>query len=745
MKCRYENEIYSNADNGYCVYQYVTEEWVPEGARNQFHKRKETVFAAVGYYLPDGKLLEYDLMGNWVKGKHGLQLFVEFYEEVIPDTEEGICQYLSSGTIKGIGPKTAEAIVDKFGSKTFDVFDKEPEKLRLVRGITDKKLSVILESYQAEHSRRELAMFLAPFKLGSRKIAKIQETYGERALEVVKEETYSLCELKGFSFPEVDQIARANQGEPDDPLRIRGCLWYVMELGMKAGNLYEEKETFIRKAYAYLNEGFHEKVVNRQQICAAANQLAVKKELIVDGKAVYKKAVYEQEKETAEALAKLLIRKPDETDIRPLIQEAEEELGIWLSKCQREAVVMAFRYRFSIITGGPGTGKTTVEKVILYVHEQLHDGTVLLMAPTGKASRRMAESTGCEDAGTMHSMLGLQNDDDSYELMMEPLECELLISDEFSMVDMRLGHNFFCRIDEATRLILVGDVNQLPSVGPGNVFRELIESGIIPTTVLNVVFRQGENSQIAYNADLMQKNRTDFQEGTDFFMVPANTEAEARTLIRKIYAEEVKQNGVENVQILTPMRKGQGVSVNGMNEELHEMMNPAVRGRLEMKAAGRTFRAGDKVIQIRNKDGISNGDTGFINAVYLDGDGMEVAQIAFGSRTVEYDREQLEMVEHAYIQTVHKSQGSEYPVVILPWLSVFGNMLRRNILYTAITRAKVKLIIIGQKWAVERAVHNTESDKRNTRLGERLVRKYYELLDEQKPEEAVYEQMAINF
>lgn len=588
-------------------------------------------------------------------------------------------------------------------------------------------------------------MFLAPFKLGSRKIAKIQETYGERALEVVKEETYSLCELKGFSFPEVDQIARANQGEPGDPLRIRGCLWYVMELGMKAGNLYEEKETFIRKAYAYLNEGFPKKVVNRQQICAAANQLAVKKELIVDGKAVYKKAVYEQEKETAEALAKLLIRKPDETDIRPLIQEAEEELGIRLSKCQREAVVMAFRYRFSIITGGPGTGKTTVEKVILYVHEQLHDGTVLLMAPTGKASRRMAESTGCEDAGTMHSMLGLQNDDDSYELMMEPLECELLISDEFSMVDMRLGHNFFCRIDEATRLILVGDVNQLPSVGPGNVFRELIESGIIPTTVLNVVFRQGENSQIAYNADLMQKNRTDFQEGTDFFMVPANTEAEARTLIRKIYAEEVKQNGVENVQILTPMRKGQGVSVNGMNEELHEMMNPAVRGRLEMKAAGRTFRAGDKVIQIRNKDGISNGDTGFINAVYLDGDGVEVAQIAFGSRTVEYDREQLEMVEHAYIQTVHKSQGSEYPVVILPWLSVFGNMLRRNILYTAITRAKVKLIIIGQKWAVERAVHNTESDKRNTRLGERLVRKYYELLDEQKPEEAVYEQMAINF
>lgn len=745
MRCRYEKEIYSNSDDGYSVYLYVTDERVPEGAKNQNHKGKETAFTAVGYYLPEGKLLEYDLKGNWVKGKYGLQLSVDFYEEVIPDTEEGICQYLSSGTIKGIGPKTAEAIVDRFGSRTFEVFDKEPEKLRTIRGITEKKLSVILESYQEEHSRRELAMFLAPYQLGARKIARIQEAYGERALEVAREETYTLCELKGFTFPEVDQIARANQGEPDDPLRIRGCLWYVMELGMRAGNLYLEKEAFIRNSYAYLNEGFPGEAVNRKQICVVANQMAADEELIVDGAAVYTKTAYEQEEETAEALARLLIREPDETDIRPLIQEAEEELGIRLSECQREAVIMAFRYRLSIITGGPGTGKTTVEKIILYVHERLDDGTVLLMAPTGKASRRMAESTGCEEAGTMHSMLGLQNDEDSYELMSEPLECGLLISDEFSMVDMRLGHNFFCRVDEDTRLILVGDVNQLPSVGPGNVFRELIESGIIPITVLNVVFRQGENSQIAYNADLMQKNQTDFQEGTDFFMVPANTEAEARALIRKIYADEVKQNGVENVQILTPMRKGQGVSVNGMNEELHEMMNPAVCGRLEMKAAGRTFRADDKVIQIRNKDGISNGDTGFINAVYLDSDGVEVAQIAFGSRVVEYDKEQLDMVEHAYIQTIHKSQGSEYPVVILPWLSAFRRMLRRNILYTAVTRAKVKLIIIGQKWAVERAVYNTESDKRNTRLGERLVRKYYGLLEEQKPEEMVYEQMAINF
>ena len=310
---------------------------------------------------------------------------------------------------------------------------------------------------------------------------------------------------------------------------------------------------------------------------------------------------------------------------------------------------------------------------------------------------------------------------------------------------MKLGNTFFGRIDRDTRVVLVGDVKQLPSVGPGNVFRELIESGIIPLTVLDVVFRQDKNSRIVQNADLMQKNQTEFAYGEDFVWLPVETELEAKNLIRKVYADEVKQNGVENVQILTPRRKGDGVSVNGMNEELHEMMNPARKGQLEMKAAGHTFRAGDKIIQNKNKDGISNGDSGFIKAVYLDSDGVKKTEIAFGSRIVEYDEEQMEMVEHAYIQTVHKSQGSEYPVVILPWLMVFRLMLKRNILYTAITRAKVKLIIIGQKRAIEKAVHNTKNERRLTRLGERLTRRYYELLEERKLEESVYEQMEINF
>ncbi|MFQ8695474.1 MAG: ATP-dependent RecD-like DNA helicase [Alitiscatomonas sp.] len=743
MKCRYDKEIFSNPETGYRVYQYLTREPIPSGAKSRYYKGPDSAFSAFGYHLPD-KEMEVDLTGDWVKGKYGLQFAVEYYEEVIPETAEGIHQYLSSGIIKGIGPRTADAIVDRFGGRTFEVFDKEPERLLSIRGISEKKLSVILASYQETNSRRELTMLLAPFQLGTRKIAAIQEAYGDRSLQVIRESTYDLCSLKGFTFAEVDKIARANHIGPDDPERIRRCLDYVMALNMKAGNLFLEKEAFIRRAYRTLNQEFHREAVSRQQICAAANGMVLRKELIVDGSAVYTKTAYEQEEETAYAIAELLLQEPDDNDIRLLLKEAQKELGIRLSKRQEEAVRMVFRYRFSIITGGPGTGKTTVEKVILYIYEKLEDGTVLLMAPTGRASRRMAESTGFMEASTMHSALGILSDDDDFYDESEPLEAELLMSDEFSMVDMRLAHNFFCRIEKNTRLVLVGDVNQLPSVGPGNVFRELIESGVVPITVLDVVFRQGKNSQIIYNADLMQKDRTDFLDGEDFILIPADTEEEARKLIYENYLKEVKENGIENVQILTPMRKGDGVSVNGMNEELHEMMNPSVRGRLEMKAAGRTFRAGDKVMQIRNKDGISNGDSGFVKAVYLDSDGVETAQIAFGDRLVEYDKEQLEMMEHAYAQTVHKSQGSEYPVVILPWLPAFANMLKRNILYTAVTRAKVKLILIGRKESIEKAVHNHDSDKRNTCLGKRLVDFYYKLLRERGPDEPVYEQMAIN-
>lgn len=482
-----------------------------------------------------------------------------------------------------------------------------------------------------------------------------------------------------------------------------------------------------------------------QKLKFHSNQMFAESELVVDGTAVYTKSAYEQEEGTANAIAELLLQEPDKADIISLLKEAQEELGIQLAMRQEEAVIMAFRYRFSIITGGPGTGKTTVEKVILYIHQKIDDGTVLLMAPTGKASRRMAESTGYPEASTMHSALGIVSDDEDFWMDSDSLEASLLLADEFSMVDMKLGNTFFGRIDRDTRVVLVGDVKQLPSVGPGNVFRELIESGIIPLTVLDVVFRQDKNSRIVQNADLMQKNQTEFAYGEDFVWLPVETELEAKNLIRKVYADEVKQNGVENVQILTPRRKGDGVSVNGMNEELHEMMNPARKGQLEMKAAGHTFRAGDKIIQNKNKDGISNGDSGFIKAVYLDSDGVKKTEIAFGSRIVEYDEEQMEMVEHAYIQTVHKSQGSEYPVVILPWLMVFRLMLKRNILYTAITRAKVKLIIIGQKRAIEKAVHNTKNERRLTRLGERLTRRYYELLEERKLEESVYEQMEINF
>ena len=433
------------------------------------------------------------------------------------------------------------------------------------------------------------------------------------------------------------------------------------------------------------------------------------------------------------------------------LSKAQEELGICLAAKQKEAVKNAFSFLFTIITGGPGTGKTTVEKVILYIHEKLRGGSVLLMAPTGRASRRMAECTGCTDASTMHSALGLVSEEMESE-SCDFLEADLILVDEMSMVDMRLAYEFFTRIKRGTRVVLIGDVNQLSSVGPGNVFRELIQCGAVPVTVLDQIFRQGKGSLIAANAYKMLNNSAALEYGEDFVFLPADNAECAAEIVEREYRRMTAELGIDQVQVLTPYRKSGAVSFNALNERLWSLVNPKMPGKAEMKVRGRIFREKDKVIHNKNKNEISNGDTGFITGIYLDEDNLEVSRIEFpDNRCVEYSSEDMEMIEHAYATTVHKSQGSEYSVVILPWMPMFYKMLRRNILYTAITRAKVKLILVGSKQAVYRAVHNTESDKRNTRLGEMILKERYALESREKivplpdADRTKYEQIAMNF
>lgn len=750
MRCKYVREIYRNEENGYCVFVYQTEDnSVPLAARDWRNKGDGILFRAVGSALPQTDAVEMELYGKWCKNRHGMQLAVEKFELVLPQTMEGIRGYLSSGMIKGIGPRTAELITDRFGVRTFEVLEKEPDKLLQIKGITEKKLQAILFSYRESYALRDLAAYLKPYKITDRKIQKIYEEFGRDALDIVKNRPFALCSISGFGFLTVDEIARANQCRPDDPMRIEGCIDYCMDQIMKDGHLFQEKEQFTDMVYRQLNEGFSSEVVQEREVSAVIYHMTQEERLVVEQGAIYPVSNYRNEKETAEMIAQILNDKEqeaaEEKELDRLITEAQKELGILLSQRQREAVKMVFLNLLSIISGGPGTGKTTVEKVLLYVYHKTGGRNALLMAPTGRASRRMAESTGDLSACTMHNGLGLLGDEEEFEPELMDLEADFIILDEQSMVDMHLAAVFYRHIQKGTRIVLVGDANQLPSVGPGNVFRELVQCGVVPITVLDMVFRQGLNSRIASNAHLMQENNAMFEYGTDFMFLPAASDKEASQIIQKIYLETVAQEGIENVQILTPYRKRGAVSVNALNELLREKINPEETGKTQMKAGGRIFRTGDKIIQNKNKDGISNGDIGFIRKIYLDEDGMEKAELEFGEgRIVEYGIEEMEMIEHSYATTIHKSQGSEYPIVIIPWIPMFYKMLKRNILYTGITRAQVQVYIVGSRKSIVQAVHSPQAVNRNTRLGERVIERFYQLKNLKK-QDMEYEQIAMNF
>ena len=561
MICRFAKIIFQNKENGFCVFVYHTEDdTVPVAARDSYYKGTDIAFTAVGNYLPDTDSVEVDMQGKWVKGKRGMQLQVENFEEILPRTEEGILGYLSSGMVKGIGPRTAELIVKRFGKRTFDVLDHYPDSLLEIRGISQKKLDAILLSYHGGHAMRDLAAYLTPFKVTPKKIEKIYEHFGADALETVKNQPFELCEINGFGFLTVDEIAKANKCRPNDPMRIEGCIHYCFEKETQDGHLYVNKQQFQKAVHEQLNYGYSGEVVTEREVYNGIYKLFSQKELYYEDGALYPAKFYGFECGAAKRLKSLLMEKETgNIQVDFLVEEAQRELGILLSAKQSEAVKKAFNHKVSIITGGPGTGKTTVQKVLLYINEKIGGGTVLLTAPTGRASRRMVESTGFSEGFTMHSALGLTNDEES-EGSAEMLDADFIIADEFSMADMALSFQFFNHIRQGARLVLVGDVNQLPSVGPGNVFRELVQCGVIPVTVLDMVFRQKENSRIAVNAQRMQQNDASLDYGTDFVFREAKDAAEAAEIIQKIYREAVERLGVEKVQVLSPYRKKGEVS-----------------------------------------------------------------------------------------------------------------------------------------------------------------------------------------
>ena len=736
MRCRFKHKIFQNEENGYTIAIFTTQDTsVPLSARDKYLASRNIIgFSAIGFGLPLTDEIELEMEGRWESGEHGTQYQVENFMEVVPRTKEGILGYLSSGAIKGIGPKMADTIFRKFGLQTLEIMENNPQELLKIRGISEKKLAAIVESYGKNQVFRELMTFLAPFKVTPKKVNMILKKFGNESVDIIRHRPYMLSAVKGFGFLTVDAIGRQCCCALNDPMRISGCIGHIMNQAMKEGHLFKQRQEVIREALEMLNRDLQVMAVSEQDVSQVLYRL-VQKSIVVEEERIYSIRQYEEETQTASMIARRLLEKPVLLSIEPELEKAQKTLGITLSETQKQAVRMVFAHPISIITGGPGTGKTTVLKVILYIHQALCRSEVQLMAPTGRAARRMVESTGCENASTMHLALGLLGDDTDFEPDFEYLSAGFLNVDEVSMVDMHLAYEFFRRVSRHARVLLVGDKNQLPSVGAGDVFRQLIACGLIPVTVLDLVYRQGALSSIPYNAKLMQENKTNLSFGEDFQFIACKGADEAAEIVRRIYLDEIAKNGMDQVQILTPYRKRSAAGVDELNKSLEDFVNPPIAGKKELHIGSQVFRVGDKILQNKNTEMASNGDLGRILDCITDEDGNARAVIGFpDGRQVQYEADQMEMIEHANATTIHKAQGSECPVVIIPWVKAFYMMLKRNILYTGVTRAKSKVYLVGEWAAVCQAIHTDDSGTRNTILSERIVQYYDQYQSEQKPE-----------
>nr|WP_302585395.1 ATP-dependent RecD-like DNA helicase [uncultured Schaedlerella sp.] len=729
----YDGKIFHNPSNKFCIVIVKTADTsVPAQARDKRRYGDHLIrFTAVGYEIPMTDAVELELEGEWVNGKYGMQLQVEQWREVVPKTKEGVLSYLGSGLIKGIGEKTAVEIVAKFGTNTLDVLEKNPERLLEVRGITENKLEDIRTSFAESRALRDIMTLLAPFKLTPKTALKIYQYFGPACLDILKKSPFELCQIPGFGFRRVDAIVRKTDNRPRDPMRIRGALHCTLdEVKGKQGHLFLGREELRKAAFKMLNEKIPlpEMRVRPEEVEQELDAMILSGSVVSMRDSIYHPNAFAQEDETASRIARMLVEeRPPMKDISAVIETVRTEQGLRTSGKQESAVRTAFLYNLSVITGSPGTGKTTVLKIILEVYRRIYpDGKIVLMAPTGRASRRMAESTGFDGACTMHSGLGLVSEEDegSRTKKKDSLDADLVIVDEFSMVDMWLAGKFFSALKKGAKTVLVGDPDQLPSVGAGNVFKELIQCGLVPVTVLDEIFRQAKDSLIAHNARFIHDGSTKLYYGDDFQFLSCDSQADAAAAIIDKYCQEIKSNGIEHVQILSPFRTEGAASSDHLNAAIREIVNPFQSTEDEIRVGSKTFRVGDRIMQTKNTDKVSNGDLGFIRYVEDTPEGKRIG-LDFGEdRSLEYSTEDLVNLDLAYATTIHKAMGSEYDIVLMPVLKAHYIMLYRNLLYTGITRAKKRVVLAGEKSVLFMAIHKNEISRRNTLLGERICLYY---------------------
>lgn len=554
----------------------------------------------------------------------------------------------------------------------------------------------------------------------------IKEEFGDQSLQIVKTDPFQLCRIKGFGFMTVDSIARKTKVSLKHPMRYAGAINYVLDEARVSGHLFLSVDETVGRCYDLLNSDCEAEVVSEGEIRQAISNERLESRIYVEGTRVYLSYERMCEVKAAKRIVSMILQEDFEEiyDLDEKIDQAEQTLKQKLAPSQRKAVKLCLSHPISIMTGGPGSGKTTTLRFILDIYKKEYPSNeILLAAPTGRASRRMAEQTGMF-ASTLHSALGLITDEESPLNDTELLPADLIVVDEFSMVDMRLAYILLERIKPGAQLLIVGDADQLPSVGAGNVLREMIRSEKVPTAVLDTIFRQASNSRIIVNAHAINHNDTHLQYGDDFQMLEVQNAEDAAQLVVKNYLQEVSQHGLENVQILSPFRKRGAVASNALNETIRDLVNPASKRKMELKCGSRVFRVGDRIMQTANRNGVSNGDVGLITGMLKVDDEVFVDIRLLDGRELRYSKDMMEDVEFSYCLTIHKSQGQEYPVIIVPLLKEHYIMLRRNLLYTAVTRAKAKVILIGQRQAVYIAIHKCDVGQRNTVLADRIVAYY---------------------
>ena len=743
IRCVVERITYQNPENGYSVLKCRVKDYIE-------------LVPVIGNMIDVNVGSVLIAEGNWkVDTKYGRQFVAENWEETLPATVYGMEKYLGSGLIRGVGPKFAKKIVEKYGEDTFTIIENNVELLIEIEGIGRKRIRMIAESWERQKEVKNIMLFLQEYKVSTSYAAKIYKQYGNESIAVMKENPYKLADdIWGIGFKTADQIARRLGFGRESYVRLRSGLMYTLSELSNEGHVYAEKQQLIEKASELL-EASPETVIMTMDDMLKKEELILEKNIMrtdEEGNRVtpiYLPPFYFAEIGVAAKLKRLVVS-PAGDKLYTRLMEArkntgnealsvdidiiQSKTGMEYDKIQADAIRQAAAAKVMVLTGGPGTGKTTTTHGIIWAY-RAYGLRILLAAPTGRAAKRMTEATGLE-AKTIHRLLECKPPEGYQKNEENPLEGDVLIVDECSMIDIILMNSLLKAIPPTMRLILVGDIDQLPSVGPGNVLRDMIDSGAVPVVRLTRIFRQAQTSHIVMNAHRVNEGRMpDISDGKNsdfFFLENEDADLAVPQIVKLLQTELPKYFHMEpsQIQVLTPMQRGV-LGATNLNLSLQEALNPPerdvyMRGRGKvtvpkecLRRSGYVFRADDKVMQVKNNydKEVFNGDIGVIASV---NETDRTLTVNFDGRSVEYDVTDLDELVHAYATTIHKAQGSEYPIVVMPVMMNHYVMLQRNLIYTGITRAKKALVIVGTKKALAYAVKNVTVTKRNTMLRERL-------------------------